>query len=99
MVNCAKLGRELPGLERPPFAGPLGQRIFNEISQEAYSLWPAQATLIINHYGLSLGDPNAQQILMQQMEEFFFGANAKMPEGWAPQQAQARPAKSAQRRK
>lgn len=93
MVNCAKIGRELPGLERPPFAGPLGKRIYDEISQEAYNLWPAQATLIINHYGLSLGDPNAQKILMQQMEEFFFGENAKMPEGWTPQQA--RPAKGA----
>ncbi|HMQ29548.1 MAG TPA: oxidative damage protection protein [Chloroflexaceae bacterium] len=97
MVNCAKLGRELPGLERPPFPGPLGQRIYENISQQAYNLWPAQATLIINHYGLSLGDPNAQQILMQQMEEFFFGENARMPEGWTPQQA--RPAKGAPRRK
>jgi Fe-S cluster biosynthesis and repair protein YggX len=84
MVNCAKLGRELPGLERPPFPGPLGERIYNEISQEAYNLWPAQSTLIINHYGLSLGDPNAQKILLQQMEEFFFGADARMPEGWTP---------------
>ena len=89
-VNCAKLGRELPGLSRPPFPGPLGQHIFDEISQQAYELWPAQSTLIINHYGLSLGDPNAQKILMQQMEEFFFGADAKVPEGWSPP---ARPAK------
>ena len=98
MVNCAKLGRELPGLERPPFPGVLGQRIYDEISQQAYQLWPAQATLVINHYGLSLGDPNAQKILMQQMEEFFFGANAKMPDGWSPQQA-APSAKGAPRRK
>jgi Fe-S cluster biosynthesis and repair protein YggX len=97
MVMCAKLGRELPGLEKPPFSGALGQRIYDEISQQAYSLWPAQATLIINHYGLSLGDPNAQKILMQQMEEFFFGANARMPEGWTPQPAP--PAKGAPRRK
>jgi Fe-S cluster biosynthesis and repair protein YggX len=98
MVNCVKLGRELPGLERPPFPGPLGQRIYDNVSQQAYQLWPAQATLIINHYGLSLGDPNAQQILMQQMEEFFFGENAKLPEGWTPQAA--RPAKGgAPRRK
>jgi Fe-S cluster biosynthesis and repair protein YggX len=90
MVNCAKLGRELPGLERPPFPGPLGERIYNEISQEAYNLWPAQSTLIINHYGLSLGDPNAQKILLQQMEEFFFGADAKMPEGWTPPVRQAK---------
>lgn len=98
MVNCAKLGRELPGLDRPPFPGPLGQRIYENISREAWNLWPAQSTLIINHYGLNLGDPNAQKILMQQMEEFFFGENARVPEGWAP--PSARPAKGgAPRRK
>jgi Fe-S cluster biosynthesis and repair protein YggX len=91
MVQCVKLGRELPGLDKPPFPGPLGERIFNNVSREAWGLWPAQATVIINHYGLSLGDPNAQKIIMQQMEEFFFGENARMPEGWTPQAA--RPAK------
>jgi Fe-S cluster biosynthesis and repair protein YggX len=97
IVNCAKIGRELPGLERPPFAGALGQRIYEQISQQAWQLWPAQATLIINHYGLSLGDPRAQQIIMQQMEEFFFGADARMPEGWTPEAA--RPSKGTPRRK
>lgn len=87
MVDCVKLGRELPGLSQPPFPGPLGQRIYEQISQQAWDLWPAQSTLIINHYGLSLGDPNAQRILMQQMEEFFFGENARVPEGWTPQAA------------
>jgi len=85
MVQCVKLGRELPGLEKPPFPGELGQRIYEHVSQQAWSMWPAQATIIINHYGLSLADPSAQQILLQQMEEFFFGENAQMPEGWSPQ--------------
>jgi Fe-S cluster biosynthesis and repair protein YggX len=85
MVNCAKLGRELPGLEGLPFPGPLGERIYNEISQQAWNLWPAQATLTLNHYGLNMADPQAQAMLMQQMEEFFFGAGAKMPEGWTPE--------------
>jgi Fe-S cluster biosynthesis and repair protein YggX len=97
MVQCVKFGRELPGLERLPFPGPLGERIYNEVSQQAWNLWPAQATLILNHYGLSMGDPNAQKILMQQMEEFFFGENAAVPEGWTP--PSARPAKGAPRRK
>lgn len=93
MVNCVKLGRELPGLDQPPFSGPLGERIFEHVSRQAWALWPAQSTVIINHYGLSLGDPNAQKIIMQQMEEFFFGADAKLPEGWSP--PVARPAKGA----
>jgi Fe-S cluster biosynthesis and repair protein YggX len=85
MVNCVKFGRELPGLDAPPFPGKLGERIFNEVSREAWNLWPQQSTLIINHYGLNLADPQAQKLLMQQMEEFFFGVGAQMPEGWTPE--------------
>ncbi len=84
-VKCAKLGRELPGLEKPPFPGELGKRIFENISQPAWQMWQAQSTLLINHYGLNLADPQAQAFLMQQMEEFFFGVGAQMPEDWIPE--------------
>lgn len=84
LVQCAKLGRELPGLEKPPFPGPLGERIYNEISAEAWEMWRQQQTIIINHYGLNPADPEDRQILREQMEEFFFGAGARMPEGWTP---------------
>lgn len=87
MVKCVKLRRELPGLEKPPFPGPLGQRIFDNISQQAYDMWPAQSTLIINHYGLNMADPESRKILREQMEEFFFGSDAQMPEGWVPEEA------------
>ena len=92
MVNCAKLGRELPGLNRPPFGGALGKRVFENISQEAWGLWQDQSTLLINHYGLNLRDPSAQKFLMEQMEQFFFGEGAKLPEDWTPE-AQAAPRK------
>ncbi len=91
MVQCAKLGRELPGLKRPPFPGALGQRVFENISQQAWELWPPQSTLLINHYGLNLRDPNAQKFLMEQLEEFFFGAGAQLPEDFIPED-QAPPA-------
>lgn len=84
-VNCVKLGRELPGLEEAPFPGELGNRIFNEVSQSAWEMWPAQRTILINHFGLNMGDPNARQFLREQMEDFFFGEDAPMPEGWVPQ--------------
>ena len=99
MVNCAKLGRVLPGLDRPPFPGELGERIYNEISAEAWQLWGGQSTLIINHYGLSLADPRARQLLMEQMEEFFFGEGARMPEGWSPPAPGGKGAAPAARRK
>src|SRR5579871_6981923 len=85
MVMCAKLKRELPGLEKPPMPGELGQRIYDTISQEAWNLWQGQSRLLINHYGLNLADPDARQLLRQQMEEFLFGENARMPEGWVPE--------------
>ncbi len=83
-VQCEKFGKELPGLERPPFKGELGERIYERISQQAWDLWRGQSTLVINHYGLSMGDPDARRLLRSQMEEFFFGEGAQMPEGWTP---------------
>ena len=84
MVMCAKLGRELPGLESPPFPGELGQRIYDHVSAEGYALWQPHMTILINHYGLNPADPETRRILREQMEEFFFGENARMPEGWIP---------------
>ena len=85
IVTCVKLGRELPGLDKPPFPGELGTRIYEHISKQAYDMWPAQSTLIINHYNLNMADPDARKLLREQMEEFFFGAEANMPEGWVPE--------------
>ena len=85
MVNCAKLGRELEALAKRPFPGELGERIYNEISRQGWELWSQQSTILINHYGLNLAGPQAQAFLMQQMEEFFFGEGAQMPEGWVPE--------------
>lgn len=74
VVQCAKLGMELEALDRPPFPGPLGERIYQEISKQGYKLWQQRAGMIINHYGLNLADPNAHEMLFQQMEEFLFTA-------------------------
>jgi Fe-S cluster biosynthesis and repair protein YggX len=79
MVNCVKLGRELPGLDAPPFAGPLGERIFEQVSQEAYGLWPQQATILMNHHGLTMANPEHRRFLMKQMEAFFFEDRALLP--------------------
>jgi Fe-S cluster biosynthesis and repair protein YggX len=90
MVQCVKLGRELPGLDEAPFPGPLGKRIFEQVSREAWRLWPNQETILINHYGLNMADPKAQQFLLEQMEEFYFGEAAQMPEGWTPPRQQTK---------
>ena len=84
LVQCVKIGRELPGLEKPPFPGDLGLRIFEHVSAEGYALWQPHMTILINHYALNPSDPETRKILREQMEEFFFGEDARMPEGWVP---------------
>lgn len=83
-VLCAKIGKVLPRLAQPPFPGPLGQRIFESVSAEGFKLWEGQATIIMNHYGLSMADPEARKFLMKQMEDFFFGPGAQLPADWVP---------------
>jgi Fe-S cluster biosynthesis and repair protein YggX len=85
MVHCVKFGRLLPGLERPPFPGELGQRIFENVSAAAWDMWKQHSVLLINHYGLVLADPAAKQFLREQMEEFLFSDEARLPEGWTPE--------------
>jgi len=94
IVKCAKLGQELPGLNRPPFPGALGQRVFENVSQTAWQMWQQQSALLINHYGLTLRDPAAQKFLMEQLEEFFFGEGAQMPEEWTPEDQASPPSDS-----
>src|SRR5438093_9997636 len=80
MVQCVKLKRELPGLDKPPFPGELGQRIYEHVSKQAYEMWPAQSTQIINNNGLNMADPEARKLLRKEMEKFFFGGEAAKPE-------------------
>ncbi len=87
MVECAKLGRELPGLEKAPFPGPLGQRIFDEISQAAWDQWREHQTILINHYALNPVDPEDRKTLRREMEKFFFSERVQKPEGWVPMAA------------
>lgn len=83
-VMCVKLGKELPGLKRPPFRNDLGQRLFESISEEAWSLWLAHSTMLINERRLDVADRNATAYLLEECEKFFFGEGSEMPEGYKP---------------
>ena len=84
-VTCTRCGSIKPGFERSPFPGQIGTRVVAEICQTCWGDWLRQQTMLINHYGLNLRDPDAQKFLMQQLEEFFFGEGARMPEDWTPE--------------
>lgn len=85
MVQCVKLGRLLPGLDAPPWPGELGRRIYDHVSQEAWELWEERMKMILNEYRLLPFQKEAQRIVAQQMEAFFFGEGSGMPEGYVPQ--------------
>ncbi len=72
MVNCAKLGKQTEGLERQPYPGELGKRIFDNISKEAWDNWVKQQTILINENRLSAIDPKAQEFLIREMKKFLF---------------------------
>ena len=80
MVQCIKLGREAEGLERMPYPGPLGQRIFNEVSAEAWGGWLRHQTMLINEYRLTPVDPKAREFLEGEMEKYFFGGGSEKPQ-------------------
>jgi len=78
-VHCVKLGAELPGLDKPPFSSPLGQRIYTSISKQAWEMWQEQSRTIMNHYGLSMADPEARKKLREEMQLFLFGPETPAP--------------------
>ena len=87
-VFCVKFQREMPGLDESPFdTHPLGQRIYENVSKEAWKLWIEQMKMIMNEYRLNLGTQEAQEFLLKQMEEYFFGEGAALPPGYVPPQA------------
>ena len=87
MVHCVKFGKEMPGLERIPWKGDLGKRVYDNVSKEAWKLWLEHSKMIMNEYRLNPIDPNSQKIMGEQMEQFFFGEGAKLPEGYVPPKA------------
>lgn len=89
MVFCKKLDKEAEGLERPPYPGDLGSRIFEHISQQAWQAWVNHQTMLINEYRLSLIDPQSRHFLEQEMEKFLFGEGSTTPEGYVPPKEEA----------
>lgn len=83
-VHCVKLNREAEGLDRPPYPGELGQRIFENVSREGWQLWLAHQTMLINENRLTPFEPEAKQFLRQEMEKFFFGEGSARPEQFVP---------------
>ena len=89
-VFCVKFQREMPGLDEIPFEGhPLGQRIYDNVSKEAWKLWLEHMKMIMNEYRLNLGTQEAQEFLLKQMEDYFYGEGSAFPPGYVAPKTKA----------
>jgi Fe-S cluster biosynthesis and repair protein YggX len=87
IVHCIKLDQDVEGLDRPPYPGELGKRIFEQVSKTAWAAWLRHQTMLINEHRLNPMNPQDRKFLEAQMEGYFFGAGSEMPAGYVPPQA------------
>lgn len=83
-VFCRKYKQEMEGLDAPPYPGPKGQDLYDNISKQAWQEWMQHQTLLINEKHLNMMDMTARTYLMEQMKKFFSGDDYDQAEGYVP---------------
>ena len=83
-VFCAKLHKELPGLDEPPFDTDLGNKIYNQVSREAWTGWTEFCKMLLNEYRLNPARREDQEVIVKQMEQYFFGEGSALPAEYVP---------------
>ncbi|MED5419923.1 MAG: oxidative damage protection protein [Pseudomonadota bacterium] len=84
-VNCTILKMEAEGLDFAPYPGGLGQKIYDNVSKEAWQRWLAHQTMLINEYRLTPIEPEARKFLETEMEKYFFGEGSAKPGEYVPE--------------
>jgi Fe-S cluster biosynthesis and repair protein YggX len=79
IVHCVKFDKDMPGLDRIPWKGDLGKKVYESVSKDACKMWIEHSKMLMNEYRLNPLDPQSQKIMEEQMEQFFFGEGAKLP--------------------
>ena len=83
-IFCDYFKKELEGLDRPPYPGEIGQRIYNSVSKQAWQMWIEHQTMLINENKLSMANPESRQFLQLEMIKFFFGEGSQKPKEYVP---------------
>jgi Fe-S cluster biosynthesis and repair protein YggX len=73
-------------LEFAPHPGSLGERIYENVSEEGWKQWLERLTMIINENGLNTADPASIEVIEQHMLGFLFGEgdHGDVPQGFKP---------------
>jgi Fe-S cluster biosynthesis and repair protein YggX len=83
-VFCKKFQKEMEGLEKPPYPGPRGQDIFENVSNQAWQDWLSHQTMLINENELNLMEPSTKTFLDEQFQLYLEGENYERPKGYVP---------------
>jgi Fe-S cluster biosynthesis and repair protein YggX len=84
MVHCAKFDRDMEGLDKPPFKGEMGQKLFETVSKDAWKSWLEHSKMLVNEYRLDLTSPQGQKIWMAECHKFFYGEGSELPPEFVP---------------
>lgn len=87
MVHCVKLNKDLPGLDEPPFDTDLGKKIYENVSKEAWGQWMEFCKMLLNEYRLNPARREDQEVIVKQMEQYFFGPGVAPPKEYVPPSA------------
>jgi Fe-S cluster biosynthesis and repair protein YggX len=83
-VFCVKLQREMPGLDEPPFDNELGRKVYDNVSQEAWRMWSEHCKMLLNEYRLNPARREDQEVIVRQLEQYFFGEGSAVPKEYVP---------------
>ncbi len=75
-ITCARCGNTKDAFEKAPFPGAIGARVLDGTCRDCWGDWLKQQTMLINHYGLNVMDPQARQFLTRNMDAFLFKTGA-----------------------
>jgi Fe-S cluster biosynthesis and repair protein YggX len=74
----------MEGMDYAPYPGDLGQRIYDNVSKEAWQRWVGHQTMLINENRLTPIEPEARKFLETEMEKFLFGGGSDTPKDYVP---------------
>ena len=83
-VFCEHFQKELEGLDRPPYPGELGEKIYQSVSKQAWNTWIEHQTMLINENQLSMLNPKDRKYLQEEMTKFLFGKGSEKPREYVP---------------
>jgi Fe-S cluster biosynthesis and repair protein YggX len=84
MVMDSRYKKEMEGLDEPPFDSEFGQKIYETVSRQSWNEWAERQKMLLNEYRLQPWQPQAQQFLVEQMQEFFYGEGSALPADYVP---------------